>query len=92
MNFRLNSLKKFYLSEGTMVTVKCFAALREQVGFATREVICEAGDDAAAIWRKASDLPLDAHILVAINQQYAELGSAVTDGDEVAFFPPVTGG
>ena len=32
------------------------------------------------------------NVLVAINQEMATLASVVTDGDEVAFFPPVTGG
>ncbi|HQV22685.1 MAG: molybdopterin converting factor subunit 1 [Moraxellaceae bacterium] len=31
-------------------------------------------------------------VLVAVNQEMATLDSVVTDGDEVAFFPPVTGG
>jgi molybdopterin synthase sulfur carrier subunit len=30
--------------------------------------------------------------LVAINQEYATPEQPVRDGDEVAFFPPVTGG
>jgi molybdopterin synthase sulfur carrier subunit len=34
---------------------------------------------------------LDA-IKLAVNQEYASLDAAVTPGDEVAFFPPVTGG
>jgi molybdopterin synthase sulfur carrier subunit len=29
---------------------------------------------------------------VAINQEHASLGAAVTNADEVAYFPPVTGG
>ncbi|MBH1969811.1 molybdopterin converting factor subunit 1 [Moraxellaceae bacterium AER2_44_116] len=32
------------------------------------------------------------NVLVAINQNMATLTSSVSDGDEVAFFPPVTGG
>ena len=32
------------------------------------------------------------NVLVAINQNMATLTSLVSDGDEVAFFPPVTGG
>jgi molybdopterin converting factor small subunit len=31
-------------------------------------------------------------MLVAINREYAALDRTVADGDEVAFFPPVTGG
>ena len=31
-------------------------------------------------------------VRVAINQEYCDLGAPVTDSDEVAFFPPVTGG
>ena len=28
----------------------------------------------------------------AVNHEFAELGQQITDDDEVAFFPPVTGG
>ena len=31
-------------------------------------------------------------VLVAVNQQIVPLDTAVRDGDEVAFLPPVTGG
>ena len=31
-------------------------------------------------------------VRVAINRKFANLESSITDGDEVAFFPPVTGG
>jgi molybdopterin synthase sulfur carrier subunit len=31
-------------------------------------------------------------VLAAINQQMVDMGFTVEDGDEVAFFPPVTGG
>lgn len=34
----------------------------------------------------------EAKVLVAINQTVAKYTSALADGDEVAFFPPVTGG
>ena len=28
----------------------------------------------------------------AVNQEYVDLDHAITTGDEIAFFPPVTGG
>ena len=34
----------------------------------------------------------DTRILVAINQQMCEPEADITDHDEIAFFPPVTGG
>jgi len=40
----------------------------------------------------ASALGDESRIRVAVNQQHAGLGSALCDDDEVAFFPPVTGG
>lgn len=32
------------------------------------------------------------NLLIAVNQEYATLNTNVSSGDEVAFFPPVTGG
>jgi len=74
------------------VTVKFFAALREQVGRDSLNI--SLGDDHSvqAVWREATSQPLDPHVLVAINQEYASRESTVADGDEIAFFPPVTGG
>ena len=34
----------------------------------------------------------ETRVLVAINQQMSEVGSMISNGDEIAFFPPVTGG
>ncbi|WP_428242545.1 molybdopterin converting factor subunit 1 [Gynuella sp.] len=39
-------------------------------------------------WQDAFDKP----VLVAINQTMAEMDSKVSNEDELAFFPPVTGG
>ena len=36
-----------------------------------------------------SDLSL---IRVAVNQEFVDLDNAIAKGDEIAFFPPVTGG
>lgn len=40
----------------------------------------------------AAALESMAVIRVAVNQEYCGLDTPVTAGDEVAFFPPVTGG
>ena len=43
-----------------------------------------------AQWQAA--FTADAALLVSVNQQMAQADSAISDGDEIAFFPPVTGG
>lgn len=40
----------------------------------------------------ADALSHDAVVKVAVNQTYAKRDALVTDADEVALFPPVTGG
>ncbi|MHB8346686.1 MAG: MoaD/ThiS family protein [Acidiferrobacterales bacterium] len=47
---------------------------------------------AADVWRRVSGSTAPANVLIAINQEYASMDSPVRAGDEVAFFPPVTGG
>lgn len=74
------------------VTVKFFASLRERVGQDRAEV--EVGDASRVrdVWRAVADWEPDARVLAAVNARHAPLDAAVADGDEVAFFPPVTGG
>lgn len=73
------------------IQVKFFASLREQLGRSESEI--SAASTVADVWQQATDgQPLPERILVAVNLDYATLDSAVNDGDEVAFFPPVTGG
>ncbi|EDN65890.1 ThiamineS [Beggiatoa sp. PS] len=75
------------------IIVKFFASLREEMG--KSEVQLEATDSltVAQVWAQVcNNTPLPSHILIAINQEYSEQNALVKDGDEIAFFPPVTGG
>ena len=75
------------------VAVKFFASLKEQMGCDGATV--EIGEVATAVdvWLQASGgKPMPANVLVAINMEYADPNHEVHDGDEVGFFPPVTGG
>ncbi len=84
-----------------MIKVLFFARIREQLG--TDEMSVPFGDDTATLgalqqWLVATggsdwDTVLGAsNVLRAVNQEEAGLECALADGDEVAFFPPVTGG
>ena len=75
------------------ITVKFFARLREQVKQDETSLAFVPQMSVAQIWDKAtSSMPLPDNTLCAINMEYVSLDETVTDGDEVAFFPPVTGG
>lgn len=74
------------------VTIRYFASLREKVGRSEQVFEINSEDTAAALFSRATGLPLPPNTLIAINQAYAEAGQYLRPGDEVAFFPPVTGG
>lgn len=83
------------------VRVLFFAALREQLGTPGEEVEVPAGVATVAALRShlrarggAWQLALADGKLIrtAVNQDMAQPTAAVKAGDEVAFFPPVTGG
>lgn len=74
------------------ITIKYFASLREQMGKADDSLDYHEGITIASLWNKIHSSEIPTSILAAINMEYASLTDPVKDGDEVAFFPPVTGG
>jgi molybdopterin synthase sulfur carrier subunit len=75
------------------IHVKFFASLRERLGREAQEVEVRDGLTVGALWCVVSGTDaLPANVLAALNQEYATPEQPVHDGDEVAFFPPVTGG
>ena len=75
------------------IEVKLFASLRESLGHANLRVDAEQVKTVADVWVSvAGDKPMPANMLMAVNMEYVDASQAVRAGDEVAFFPPVTGG
>ena len=84
-----------------MIKVLYFASLREQLGTAGEEIPSADGPetvgDLITLLRHRdgpwSDVLGEGEtIMVAVNQEMARPETSIKDGDEVAFFPPVTGG
>ena len=84
-----------------MVRVLYFAWLRERMGRNEEALILPPGVatiGALADWLRARDAAGAAAfgtaslVRAALNQTFATPDAALADGDEVAFFPPVTGG
>ena len=75
------------------ITVKYFASLKESVGLDSEQIVAKSVKNVQDIWDQVSQAhAMPDNLLVAVNQEYAGFDSMVNDGDEVAFFPPVTGG
>lgn len=75
------------------ITVKFFARLREELNLDEIQIEAISGMSALDVWQIATEQALlPAKTLIAVNQEYATAEQEVKDNDEVAFFPPVTGG
>jgi len=87
------------------ITIKLFSSLREALGESEVELalsdISQASSqvDVAAIkkrlsqrgakWKEALNQP---NLVHALNHKVVFIDAVVSDGDELAFFPPMTGG
>lgn len=77
-----------------MITVKYLASLGETLGKQS-ETLAATGEvvSVAAVWAQLNPtIKMPANTVCAINFHYATCESLVKSGDELAFFPPVTGG
>ena len=75
------------------ISVRFFASLRENLGLEQLTLAPPTPLSVAEVWQLATaNAEYPSGTLAAVNMTYADLEHAVTSGDEVAFFPPVTGG
>lgn len=83
-----------------MIQVLYFAGLREALGLSREEVVLPGGSGPVtalmahlvARGEPWTALATAKNLRVAVNQSMAPMHAVVSDGGEVAFFPPVTGG
>lgn len=75
------------------ITIRLFAALADGQGWRLREMPWSSGMTAADAWRGATgEAELPPRVLCAVNMEYRAVDTVLVPGDEVGFFPPVTGG
>jgi MoaE-MoaD fusion protein len=88
-------------SEGTRkaarVTLLFFGAARDEVGHDRVELVLDSELTAASVFEKVREQypalqRFGRSLLFAVNQEYARGDREVRDGDELAVFPPVSGG
>ncbi len=84
-----------------MIRIRFFARVRDEIGCAelVLDTLPDAVESVGALteYLKSRDEVLqrvlsEPNILVAVNQEMALPTDAVKIGDEIAYFPPVTGG
>ncbi len=84
-----------------MITLLYFARLREALGSGREELVLPSGINTLGALRThlaqrgeawAKEMAAGRNLRAAVNQDIATADTPVKDGDEIAFFPPVTGG
>jgi len=82
-----------------MITIKFFAQLRERLGCDQMQLAVAGDATGEQVLRQLQTerpqwqpILVDQELLFAVNQELKPLNSPVRAGDELAFFPPVTGG
>ena len=79
------------------VTVRLFARLRDITGATELARDLAPGSTIGDVWRQLTgEFPelagYERSISSAVNADYAKMGQAIGEGDEIAFLPPVSGG
>ena len=81
------------------IRVRLFAAIREALGRESVDVTLAHGATPEDVWREL--LRLDergtlaarrVNLAAAVNRKYTRFDASLSEGDEVVFIPPVSGG
>lgn len=79
------------------LSVRFFALYRERAGCSVTRVTVPPDSTVADLVATVREIyprlaPPEVNIVVAVNEEYAEAETLLSDGDEVCLIPPVSGG
>ncbi len=76
-----------------IIVVKYFASISDVVGKTSERIDIKQDQTAGDIWSDVSkNIKYTGTVMVAVNHEYVDLNHILKENDELAFFPPVTGG
>lgn len=79
------------------ITLRLFASYRERVGRGSLDLVMPAGATVGSVAhevvkRYPGIIADPSKLVIAVNQEYQDHAYELTDGDEAALIPPVSGG
>tara|TARA_Y100000996_G_C22469093_1_gene621333 strand:+ start:430 stop:663 length:234 start_codon:yes stop_codon:yes gene_type:complete len=76
-----------------VIVVKYFASISDAIGKTSEQIECQDKMSAGDIWTEVStNIKYTGKVMVAVNHEYVDMSYLLSENDEIAFFPPVTGG
>ena len=76
-----------------VIVVKYFASISDAVGKTSEKIVLQHEMTVGEVWTDVSkNIKYTGKVMTAVNHEYVDENYLLRDKDEVAFFPPVTGG
>ena len=76
-----------------VIVVKYFASISDAVGKTSEKIVLQREMTVGEVWTDVSkNIKYTGKVMTAVNHEYVDENYLLRDKDEVAFFPPVTGG
>ena len=76
-----------------IIVVKYFASISDAVGKTSEQIVLQHEMTVGEVWSDVSkNIKYTGKVMTAVNHEYVDDNYLLENEDEVAFFPPVTGG
>ena len=76
-----------------VIVVKYFASISDAVGKTSEKIVLQHEMTVGELWTDVSkNIKYTGKVMTAVNHEYVDENHLLRNEDEVAFFPPVTGG